>query len=87
MVAWHHRLNGHESEQTPGDSGGQGSLARCSPWAGKESDATERLNSICSSFLRSTSQLSETPAEFLGSLTPRFPHKALRITKQIPSQP
>ena len=26
MVGWHHRLNGHEFEQTPGDSGGQGSL-------------------------------------------------------------
>ena len=24
MVGWHHRLNGQESEQTPGDSGGQG---------------------------------------------------------------
>ena len=26
MVGWHHRLNGHESEQTPEDSEGQGSL-------------------------------------------------------------
>ena len=32
MVGWHHRLNGHEFEQTPGDSEGQGSLACCSPW-------------------------------------------------------
>ena len=32
MVGWHHRLNGHEFEQTLGDSEGQGSLARCSPW-------------------------------------------------------
>ena len=31
-VGWHHRLNGHEFEQTPGDSEGQGSLACCSPW-------------------------------------------------------
>ena len=29
---WHHWLNGHESEQIPGDSEGQGSLACCSPW-------------------------------------------------------
>ena len=29
MVAWHLRLNGHEFEQTLGDSGGQGSLACC----------------------------------------------------------
>ena len=26
MVGWHHQLNGHEFEQTPGDSEGQGSL-------------------------------------------------------------
>ena len=29
---WHHQLNGHESEQTPRDSEGQGSLVCCSPW-------------------------------------------------------
>ena len=32
------------SEQTLGDSEGQGSLAFCSPWGCKESDTTERLN-------------------------------------------
>ena len=32
MVEWHHRLNGHDFEQTPGDSEGQGSLACCSLW-------------------------------------------------------
>ena len=26
MVGWHHRLQGHELEQIPGDGGGQGSL-------------------------------------------------------------
>ena len=41
MVGWHHRLNGHEFEQTPGDSEGQGSLACCSPNGRKESDMTE----------------------------------------------
>ena len=30
MVGWHHRLNGHEFEQTQGDSKGQGSLVCCS---------------------------------------------------------
>ena len=30
MVGWHHRLNGHEFEQAPGDGEGQGSLACCS---------------------------------------------------------
>ena len=40
-VGWHHRLDGHESEQTPGDGKGQGSLACCSPWGHKESNTTE----------------------------------------------
>ena len=44
MIGWHHRLNGHEFEQTLGDSGGQGSLACCSPWVA-ELDPTEQLNS------------------------------------------
>ena len=42
MVGWHHRLNGHEFEQTLGESEGQGSLACCSPWGLKELDMTER---------------------------------------------
>ena len=44
MVGWHHQLNGHEFEQAPANSEGQGSLGCCSPWGGKESDTTERLN-------------------------------------------
>ena len=32
MVGWHHRLNGHESEQVLGVGDGRGSLACCSPW-------------------------------------------------------
>ena len=44
MVGWHHRLNGHEFEQTLGDGGGQRSLACCSPWAHKELDTIEQLN-------------------------------------------
>jgi len=43
MVGWHHRLSGHEFEQAPGDSEGQGSLACCSSWGRKELDTTERL--------------------------------------------
>ena len=44
MVGWHHRLNGHEFEQTPGDREGQGSLTFCSPWGRRDLDATEPLN-------------------------------------------
>ena len=40
MVGWHHWFNGHEFEQTLGDSEGQGSLAYCSPWGSKQSDTT-----------------------------------------------
>ena len=35
---WHHQLNGHEFEQTLGDSEGQGGLVCSSPWGHKESD-------------------------------------------------
>ena len=40
MVGWHHRLNGHESEQTRGDSERQRSLVCCSPQGLKELDTT-----------------------------------------------
>ena len=36
MVGWHHRLNGHESEQALGYNEGQGNLGCCSPWGHKE---------------------------------------------------
>ena len=44
MVGWHHRLIGHEFEQSLGDGEGQGSPVCCSPWGHKESDMLERLN-------------------------------------------
>ena len=48
-VGWHHRLNGHESEQTLGAGEGQGSLECCGPWGCKELDETQQLNnSKCS---------------------------------------
>ena len=40
MIGWHHKLNGHALELTPGDSERQGSLLCCSPWGCKESDTT-----------------------------------------------
>ena len=43
MIGWHHGLNGHEFEQTPGAGDGQGGLVCCSPWGREESDTTERL--------------------------------------------
>ena len=38
MVGWHHWLDGHKFEQSPGEGYGQGGLACCSPWSCKESD-------------------------------------------------
>ena len=49
MVGWHHWLNGHEFEWTPGD--GQGGLECCDSWGRKESDTTGRLNWTEVSFL------------------------------------
>ena len=36
MVGWHHRLNGYELGQTPGDREQQGGLVCYSPWSHKE---------------------------------------------------
>ena len=44
MAGWHHRLDGHEFEETPGVGDGQGGLACWNSWGRKESDTTERLN-------------------------------------------
>ena len=44
MVGWHHWLNGHEFEWTPGVGDGQGGLVCCNSWGCKESDTTEQLN-------------------------------------------
>ena len=46
MAGWHHRLDGHEFEWTPGVGDGQGGLACCDSWGLKELDMTEQLNWI-----------------------------------------
>ena len=40
MAGWHHELNGRKFEQALGGSGGQRSLACCSPWGHKELETT-----------------------------------------------
>ena len=59
MAGWHHWLNGHEFEQTPGDSKGQGSLACCSPWGCKD------LNTH-SDWVTTTKTAEQEPRLFLG---------------------
>ena len=44
MVRWHHRLNGHEFEQAPGDSEGQGSPVCCHSGGCREWDMTSQMN-------------------------------------------
>ena len=41
MAGWHHRLTGHEFEQTPGVGDGQVNRVYCSLWGYKESDMTK----------------------------------------------
>jgi len=41
MIGLHHQLYGHDFEQALGVADGQGSLACCSPWSGRELDMTE----------------------------------------------
>ena len=57
MVGWHHQLNGHEFEQTPGGSEGQERLAFCSPWGHKELDTTEHKNTHYCSVAKSCANL------------------------------
>ena len=56
MTVWHHWLDGHEFECTPGVGDGQGGLACCNSWGLKELDTTERLNwtelKHCSKYLK-----------------------------------
>ena len=45
MVGWNHQLNGHELQQTLGDSEEQDSLECYSPRGHRELDTTYQLNS------------------------------------------
>ena len=65
MIGQHHQLNGHESEQTLGDSGEQRSLVRCSTWGRK--DMTQQLNDNNNEI--SVSVLNLLGANFLLQLT------------------
>ena len=44
MAGWHHRLDGRETQSTPGVGDGQGRLVCCDSRGRKESDTTEQLN-------------------------------------------
>ena len=44
MAGWHHQLDGHEFEKTPGVGDEQGGLACCDSWGRKGSEIAECLN-------------------------------------------
>ena len=50
MAGWHHRLDGCESEWTPGVGDGQEGLACCDSWGRKESDTTEHWTELLWNF-------------------------------------
>ena len=85
MVAWHHQLNGHEFEQTPGDREAQGSLVCCSPWGCKELDMAQQLNNNkAKQFLRRMSQLYTLQIKTIRWIPPQlsfFPALSLLPTK------
>ena len=61
VVGWHHCLNGHEFEQTLGDSEGQGSLVCYSPWGHKESDMIQQLKNNNNSMTKSLNKAEMMP--------------------------
>ena len=67
ITGWHYWLDGHEFEQAPGVSDGQGSLACCGPWGWTWlSDCT---NLIQTYRLASASQAPITQCHILSDLT------------------
>ena len=78
LVGWHHRFNGHEFEQTLGDSYGQGSLVCCSPWGHKASNTTERLNNK----LKVSRRKYKDPAKINDTETLEKVHKTDNIIKR-----
>ena len=75
MAGWHHRLDRHEFEWTPGVGDGQGGLACCNSWGRKESDTTEWLNwtelsikgaSLVAQLVKNPPAMQGTLLQFLG---------------------
>ena len=71
MVGWHHQLNRHEFEQAPGDGGGQGSPACCSPRGRKDLDTTEGVNN-------------HDNCAFSGSWAPGEKRRLRAVTRLVP---
>ena len=67
VIRWHHRLNGHEFEQTLGDSEGQGSLMCCSPWSQRVKHNLPTIQQ------QQQVAMEMVPSHVLGTCVPRPP--------------
>ena len=65
MVGFHHQLNGHEFEQTPGDGEGQGRQVCCGSWV------TKSWTPLCD---RTTTKRKEN--DHLFKMCTHHPHKS-----------
>ena len=79
MAGWHHRLDGHESQEALGVSDGQGGLACCSPWGRRVGyDWVTKLNFFLPDFLVLNKGHSQEGSPLLQSLPIydlTFPHQ------------
>ena len=73
MAGWHHWLDAHEFERTPGVGDGQGGLVCCNSWGRKESDTTEQLNWIELNRIKYYVNVSIIDFEMLDCNCPLFP--------------
>ena len=84
IVGWHHWLNGHESEQAPGDGEGHGGLACCSRCSHKERDRTEQLknnNQAREALLAETRAMQpRNKSAVLGQGPPQVIHKTVFLS-------
>ena len=84
MVGWHHWPNGHEFEQTLGDSEGQGSLTCYSPWGHKEWDMIYKLENNNNFLTKSLNKAEMMPRRkwFVSTLTHIY-HRFSRVLWSI----
>ena len=79
MVGWHHRLDGREFEQTPGDGEGQGSLVWCCSWGHKvRCDLAAEQRSTGSKVLTPSALCLDSQIERLQPAAPTTPWGFIR---------
>ena len=84
MAGWHHRLNGNEFEQTPGDGEGQGSLACCSPCGCKDLGIAELLKKMGKTTRPFRYDLNQIPYDYTVEMRNRF--KGLDLIDRVPDE-